>query len=109
MSGVAKVDSIQDITREQLQVIKETKTHDSKIIADLKKRKLLNVQKVISFKISKGPKFALEMVREETDLTADMLVSGAWKTATFSMYHTLFMLRRYSSICGIISMCGTDD
>jgi phenylalanyl-tRNA synthetase alpha chain len=33
------------------------------------------MQKVISFKISKGPKFALEIVQEETDLTADMLAS----------------------------------
>jgi phenylalanyl-tRNA synthetase alpha chain len=33
------------------------------------------MQKVISYKVSKGPKFALEMVKEETDLTADMLAS----------------------------------
>jgi phenylalanyl-tRNA synthetase alpha chain len=45
------------------------------VIADLKKRKLVKMQKVISFKIRKGPKFALEMVKEETDLTADMLAS----------------------------------
>jgi hypothetical protein len=42
------------------------------------------MQKVIWFRINKGPKFALEMVKEETDLTADMLASGAWKSATFS-------------------------
>lgn len=72
------------MTRAQLQFIKETKSHDAKIIADLKKRKLLNTQKVISFKVSKGPKFALEIVKEETDLTADMLASGSWKSANFS-------------------------
>jgi phenylalanyl-tRNA synthetase alpha chain len=33
------------------------------------------MQKVVSFKVTKGPKFALEMVKEETDLTADMLAS----------------------------------
>jgi phenylalanyl-tRNA synthetase alpha chain len=33
------------------------------------------MQKVVSFKIQKGPKFALEIVKEETDLTADMLAS----------------------------------
>jgi len=48
---------------------------DPKVIADLKKRKLVKMQKVISFKIFKGPKFALEIVKEETDLTADMLAS----------------------------------
>jgi hypothetical protein len=75
------------VTRDQLKVIQDTRTHDPKIVADLKKRKLLKMQKVISFRISKGPKFALEMVKEETDLTAEMLASGAWKTATFKPYN----------------------
>ena len=72
------------MTRDQLRTIQEKRTHDNKIIADLKKRKLLKMQKVISFKIQKGAKFALEMTKEETDLTADMLASGSWKSATFS-------------------------
>jgi phenylalanyl-tRNA synthetase alpha chain len=33
------------------------------------------MQKVINFKIRKGPKFALEIAKEETDLTAEMLES----------------------------------
>jgi phenylalanyl-tRNA synthetase alpha chain len=35
----------------------------------------VKLQKVINFKITKGPKYALEMIKEETDLTADMLAS----------------------------------
>jgi phenylalanyl-tRNA synthetase alpha chain len=31
------------------------------------------MQKVISYRFSKGTKFAKEFVKEETDLTADML------------------------------------
>lgn len=31
------------------------------------------MQKAITFEVTKGPKFAKEFVREETDLTADML------------------------------------
>ncbi|KAI5464602.1 tRNA synthetases class II core domain (F)-domain-containing protein [Mariannaea sp. PMI_226] len=84
---VALVDTINDVTREQLRVIKETRTHDSKIIADLKKRKLLTLRKAITFKIGKGEKYALEMVKEETDLTVEMLASGSWKTATFKPYN----------------------
>lgn len=57
------------------------------MLADLKKRKLIRSQKVISFELSKGPKFALEIAKEETDLTAEMLASGAWKTATFKPYN----------------------
>ena len=69
-----QTDSIVDTTREQLQVIKQTRTHpDPKVVSDLRKRKLVTMQKVISFEVSKGPKFAKEFVKEETDLTAEML------------------------------------
>ncbi|KAM0332460.1 hypothetical protein ACHAQA_002741 [Verticillium albo-atrum] len=84
---VATADSIQDVTREQLKKIQDTKTHDAKIITDLKKRKLVKTQKVISFKIAKAAEFALEIKKEETDLTADMITSGAWKTADFKPYN----------------------
>lgn len=79
------------------------------LLAELKKRKLLTVQKRISFKINKGPKFALEVVKEETDLTAEMIarylfslslanpshtqiaylgsLSGAWKDKSFKPYN----------------------
>ena len=70
-----------------LQQIKETKTADAKALADLKKRKLIKMHKIVSFKISKGPEFALEIQKEETDLTADMLSSGNWKTAKFKPYN----------------------
>lgn len=65
---------ITDTTREQLQTIQNTRTFpDPKVLSDLKKRKLVKMQKVISYKFSKGPKFAKELFKEETDLTADML------------------------------------
>jgi phenylalanyl-tRNA synthetase alpha chain len=53
----------------------------------LKKRKLIKMQKVISFRIHKGAKFALEIAKEETDLTVDMLTSGSWKSAVFKPYN----------------------
>jgi hypothetical protein len=42
--------------------------------------------------VSKGPKFALEIVKEETDLTVDMLASGSWKAANFSQWPSEMML-----------------
>ncbi|ORY60171.1 tRNA synthetase class II core domain-containing protein [Pseudomassariella vexata] len=85
---VASAESIKDVTREQLQTIKQTRTHpDAKVLAELKKRKLVKFQKVISFKIKKGTNFALEMVKEETDLTEEMISTGSWKTATFKPYN----------------------
>lgn len=81
-------DTITDVTREQLETVQKTKTHpDPKVITDLRKRKLVGVQKVLSFKITKGPKYAKEFVKEETDLTAEMLASGAWKTAHLKPYN----------------------
>ena len=41
------------------------------------------MQKVISFEIKKGSKFAKEFVKEETDLTADMLAT--WVQINFGL------------------------
>ena len=82
------VDSVKDTVREQLQKIQSTKTHpDRTVVADLRKRKLVTLQKQVTFKINKGPNFATEFAKEETDLTADMLASGAWKTAQLKPYN----------------------
>ncbi|KAL8950729.1 MAG: hypothetical protein Q9222_003248 [Ikaeria aurantiellina] len=84
----AATDSIQDASREQLQTIQQTRTFpDVKILSDLRKRKLITMQKVISFEVKKGPKFAAEFVKEETDLTADMLATGAWKSVKLKPYN----------------------
>jgi len=73
---VAKVESIKDTTREQLQEIQKTKTYpDAKVLNELKKQKLVKPEKVITYKIHKGPKFSTEIVKEETDLTAEMIAS----------------------------------
>ncbi|WFD31568.1 phenylalanine--tRNA ligase [Malassezia sp. CBS 17886] len=60
---------------------------DGKKVAELKKRKLLGQRKLLSFAVSKGPAFARTVQKLETDLTADMLASGAWKTAAFKKYN----------------------
>lgn len=38
------------------------------------------MQKVITFEIKKGPNYAAEFVKEETDLTADMLATYVQRT-----------------------------
>ncbi|EAW11399.1 phenylalanine--tRNA ligase subunit alpha [Aspergillus clavatus NRRL 1] len=84
----ATTESIVDDTRELMLTIKKTQSlEDQKAITDLKRRKLIALQKVITFRISKGPKFAKEFVKEETDLTAEMLANGSWKTATLKPYN----------------------
>ncbi|KAL4966246.1 phenylalanine--tRNA ligase subunit alpha [Aspergillus stella-maris] len=81
-------DSIVDETKANLLKIKETQTlADDKAVTEMKKRKLITVQKAITYKISKGPKYAKELVKEETDLTAEMLQNGSWKSAHFKPYN----------------------
>lgn len=69
-----QIDSIKDISQEQLRIVEKSRTHpDPSVLVDLKKRKLITLQKVISYEFEKGPKYASEFKKEETDLTADML------------------------------------
>jgi len=79
---------VEDTARQLLQQIQETKSlSDAKTLADLRKRKLVTLSKVISYTVRKGPKYAKEIPVEVTDLTADMLASGAWQTANFKPYN----------------------
>lgn len=79
---------VEDSTRNLLQRVQETKSlEDSKVLADLKKRKLVTLSKVISYTVTKGPKYAKEIPVEVTDLTVEMLQSGEWETANFKPYN----------------------
>ena len=79
---------VEDSTRNILQKVQETKSlEDSKALADLKKRKLVTLSKIISYTVTKGPKYAKEIPVEVTDLTAEMLQSGEWETANFKPYN----------------------
>jgi phenylalanyl-tRNA synthetase alpha chain len=87
-SLVLVADTVQDATRDLLKGIQDTKTlSDNKTLNELKKRKLVTVTKVIDYSVKKGPKYAKEIPVEVTDLTADMLASGAWETANFKPYN----------------------
>lgn len=61
--------------------------YDKKIIDQLKKRQLLNVISLKSYKVEKGPNFSVERKKLETDLTAEMLRTGTWKDASFKKYN----------------------
>ncbi len=53
----------------------------------MKKRKLINVVTNKSYKVTKGSNFAAQRQKLETDLTVDMIRSGAWKEAKFKKYN----------------------
>lgn len=82
------VDTIKDETAEDLRTIRDTgSAADEKRVADLKKRKLVTQKKLLWFSISKGPNFSLKVQKLVTDLSADMLQNGSWKTAPFKKYN----------------------
>lgn len=79
-------EALPDAERDQLQAFVDQPSfdaHDKKIIEQLKKRKLVNVITSKSYLVTKGSEYQPERVKQETQLTAEMLRSGAWKDAQF--------------------------
>lgn len=54
---------------------------------EYKKRKLIQEVVVKSFLLTKGPEFSLTIKKLDTDLTAEMLATGNWKTLKFKDYN----------------------
>ncbi|KAL0029600.1 hypothetical protein WJX79_007324 [Trebouxia sp. C0005] len=84
-----KVAEITDGVQKILQSIASGNTEGiAKQEADaLKKRKLIIPETRMSYKLTKGPKFALQRKRAATDLTHDMLQSGSWQDQEFKAYN----------------------
>lgn len=79
-----------DLNRELLQGIKDTQSlDDAKMLAQLKKKKLVTVTKVITYTITKGPKYAKEIPVEHTDLTVELLATTRGRLQTSS--HTILL------------------
>lgn len=85
---VPAVAEVQDKTREVLESVRDTsKIGDAKTLAEYKKRKLVKTEKAIAYEVERDTKYAREIPVEHTELTAELLQSGAWKTATFKPYN----------------------
>ena len=81
-------DAVEDVTQRDLLEIKSSGTHpNEETIKALKKRKLVDLQRHQTFKVCKGPEFALSLSKLATDLTADLLFSHAWSTQKFKTYN----------------------
>ncbi|KAF8630340.1 hypothetical protein AX15_002990 [Amanita polypyramis BW_CC] len=88
--GLVKlVTEIKDLTRDELREVSSTGSLNSgeNSLADLRKRKLIIQRKGQWFTVRKGPNFSTSIAKPETDLTVDMLTSGAWKTSAFKKYN----------------------
>ncbi|KAJ7276539.1 tRNA synthetases class II core domain (F)-domain-containing protein [Mycena haematopus] len=88
--GLVKLTSnIKDVTQLDLLEIQSSGALKSgeKDLAELRKRKLIVQRKGQWFTVHKGPDFSTSTAKPETDLTVDMLTSGAWKNSTFKKYN----------------------
>ncbi|XP_031832231.1 phenylalanine--tRNA ligase alpha subunit isoform X2 [Nomia melanderi] len=79
-----KVQSIVDMTQNHL---KDIANMTDRLKSDYKKRKLIQEVIIKSVLLGKGPNFTTKLEKLETELTADLLVNGAWKTKKFKPYN----------------------
>jgi len=81
------VESVEDTVGELLQAVAAGRDIPQDAVDALKKRKLVIQESWKTYRLSKGPKFALEKKKAATDLTYELLQSGAWKEETFKEYN----------------------
>jgi len=60
-----------------------------KVVNALKKRKLVTLVTKRSYKVTRGASYAPVRVKKASDLTKEMLDTGAWKTTPFKPYNFL--------------------
>lgn len=84
---VPKVDMVEDTALHMLKAVESGKELDSKSAAALAKRKLVSAKKWSTWRVEKGPQFALERKKQATDLTSEMIKSGAWREESFKAYN----------------------
>lgn len=80
-----KVENITDTPRILLCQLSEVV--DSKQLGELKKRKLIDKSVVKYYEVTKGTNFTVEIDRLTTELTAEMIQTGTWKTLRFKPYN----------------------
>ena len=81
------LDCIVDDVQKDLESLNLGENIPQKTLDDYKKRKLIEKRIEKFYEISKGPGFSLETEKLATDLTTEMIISGAWKSQAFKAYN----------------------
>ncbi|VDL78263.1 unnamed protein product [Nippostrongylus brasiliensis] len=82
-----KSQDVVDTVRSQLEALHVGEELDAKILAELKKRKLVSEILTKYIIVRKGPNFTTSVSKPEVDLTPEMIATGSWKTKTFKQYN----------------------
>ena len=83
------VESVEDVALQHITALAEGARDavGDKDFKNIVKRKLVKEVKLTSYRVAKGPEFALERKQRATDLTEEMIASGSWRDATFKEYN----------------------
>ncbi|KAK4706111.1 phenylalanyl-tRNA synthetase alpha chain, partial [Phenoliferia sp. Uapishka_3] len=77
-----------DETKAQLLTVKTSGAHPTAtVLADLRKRKLVEKKKLFYYKVAKGPNYSATAEKQEAELTVELLASGDWEKASFKKYN----------------------
>ncbi|XP_076681145.1 phenylalanine--tRNA ligase alpha subunit isoform X1 [Andrena cerasifolii] len=79
-----KVSSITDVTQNHL---RDLANLTDRLRSEYKKRKLIQEIVVKSVLVGKGPNFMTKVEKPETELTAELLANGGWRTKKFKPYN----------------------
>ncbi|XP_050596219.1 phenylalanine--tRNA ligase alpha subunit isoform X2 [Bombus affinis] len=79
-----KVASITDVTQNDLKTLASL---TDRLKNEYKKRKLIQEIVIKFVQLEKGPNFTTTIEKQETELTADLLINGAWKDRKFKPYN----------------------
>jgi len=73
-----------------LKIVENNKAddHDTKIVNDLKKRKLVTINPLKYYSVTKGINYNSEKIELESELTAEMIKSGSWKEKKYKRINT---------------------
>ncbi|XP_031470039.1 phenylalanine--tRNA ligase alpha subunit isoform X2 [Phasianus colchicus] len=87
--GVLQVSTVQDVVQNSLRQVQEGNgdSLSERERTDLKRRKLLLEVTLKSYWIRKGSAFSTAVVRQETDLTPEMIATGSWRKLPFKAYN----------------------
>jgi len=81
------IDAVQDETKDQLLAISKGDKIAALITQDLKKRKLITLEKTQHYLVKKGPSFSINLQKQATDLTLEMIKTGSWTLEQFKQYN----------------------
>ncbi|KAI5476382.1 phenylalanyl-tRNA synthetase alpha chain [Pseudohyphozyma bogoriensis] len=85
---VKATEAVVDTTKIDLEEVRSTgNLKDEKLLADYRKRKLVEKKKVFYYSVVKGSNFSTTIQKLETDLTVELLASGEWEKASFKKYN----------------------